>query len=79
MTISILIGVMPEDIADGFDQEPAELAAMLLHLGSSHARDEDRADFLKHFGEAVLASDPEAQTHIHSLLADMAMAVEGQF
>lgn len=79
MAIVIPMGIPPQDIAEGFDQEPDEMAAMLVHLSGIHADQEERADFLKHFGVAVLQADADVQTRVHALLAEMTMAIEGRF
>jgi hypothetical protein len=78
MAISMLAVVSPEDMAEGFDQEPAELVAMLVHLAAIHDP-EERAYFLKHFCADVEEWIPETQTRVHTLLAEMAMAIERRF
>jgi hypothetical protein len=77
MAMSIAMGVTPEDLAEGFDQEPAELAATFVALSDRHIEDEDQSNFLKLFAAAVHDWDATEQTKIHDLVCSLKAAIEG--
>lgn len=76
MAISILTAILPEEVAEAFDQEPSDLVATLLALAELLTDEVERQDFLKVFGVSAQSIDPEAQMRVYDLLIDMAAAVE---
>lgn len=76
MPIEITFGVLPDDMAEGFDREPGELFATLQVLTTFSADREQRDDFLRVFGEAAACRPLSEIRDVAALLHQMLVATE---